>query len=539
MKKIHYLILMITLVAGNISCKKYIEISPQDFLSPESYYKNEAQLTAALAGVYDVMGLNGGYGRNLVKEMALATDEGFCRSSSGIAADFYNHDVSDNRVLDTWKILYLGIERANMLLENMDRADAKDEVKAVIRGEALFLRAYYYFLLVANWGEVPLKLKASESVLNVAIPKAPAKDIYAQITKDMETAEGLVKEITEWNFGGRVSKSAVQGILARVYLNWAGRLNDPSMYTQARNWAQKVILSKKHSLNPDYTQVFINLLQDKYDIKESIWECEFFGNNIGSPFTEFGSFEAQFGPPNTETDPAGYSYGLVMGTYRFFTAFHNDPVTNLSDDVRRDWTLCPWVYVGNKGTAHVDYDPAIKWRLVGKYRRELTTISPKNKNGGPCNFPILRYADVLLMFAEADNAVNGSPSPDAYDAINQVRRRAYAKPIGVADPTVDVTPGLGKDDFLTTVQEERFKELAFEGIRKLDLLRWGIFMKVMKEEEQDVLTNGVVKAPSWPGINVVVRTYQNVTAPRHLLLPIPAAEISLNSALEGHQNEGW
>jgi hypothetical protein len=185
----------------------------------------------------------------------------------------------------------------------------------------------------------------------------------------------------------------------------------------------------------------------------------------------------------------------------------------------------------------VDYSPTIKWRLVGKYRRELTLISPKNKNGGPCNFPLLRYSDVLLMFAEAENEVNG-PTAAAYNAVNQVRRRAYGKPVGVPDAEADLTPGLNKEAFFEAIKNERFKELAFEGLRKLDLLRWDTFLQTMTEEIDDVLNNGVTSAPSWPGITVVARTYQNVD-PRHLLLPIPAVEISLNRAMEGHQNTGW
>ena len=145
------------------------------------------------------------------------------------------------------------------------------------------MRAYYYFILVEHWGDVPLILsptvdlkvleKSAESLL---------EKVYEQIIGDMDLAEDLVQSATGAGFGGRVTKSAVRGILARVCLRMAGNpLNDESRYAEARSWAKKVIrddTESGHRLHPDYSQVFINYAQDKYDIKESIWEVEFWGN---------------------------------------------------------------------------------------------------------------------------------------------------------------------------------------------------------------------------------------------------------------------
>lgn len=534
MKKIIYLMLLLPVFAAS-SCKKYLDTKPQDFIAPETYYTTEAQLTAALMGVYDVMGQNGGYGRNLTVELALANDEGFCRSSTGVLPYFYNSSAADNNVLAAWQGLYTGIERANLLLANIDKATVADATKNEIRGEALFLRAYYYFVLTSYWGDVPLKLLPSSSLNDVDIARTPAKDIYTQVIKDMTAAEGIVNDITTWGYGGRVSKSAVRGILARVCLSAAGRLNDPVYYSQALTWASKVINSNLHTLNADYTQIFINYLQDKYDVKESIWEVEFLGNGIGTSYNESGAFESVFGATNTDTDPAGYSYGLILGTAKLFYSYKNDPATNLSPDARRDWTLSPWTYSGNKGTVHVNYAATNPWRYVGKFRRELEVVTPHNKNTGPCNFPLLRYADVLLMLAEAENQVNG-PTAAAYNALNQVRRRAYGKPLTVADNTVDVAAGLGKDDFFNAVKDERLRELAFEGLRKLDLMRWGTFLQAMKDEQADLAANGSKASAAWPGTAIIMAYYTNPTS-RDLLQPIPTVELSLNHLAK--QNPGW
>lgn len=527
MKKLSYL-LLIPILLSTVSCKKYLETKPQDFISPQTYYSTEAELTAALMGVYDVLGQNGGYGRNLTVELALASDEGFCRSSTGVLPYFYNSSASDNNVLAAWQNMYTGIERANLLLKNINNANATQAIKDEIRGEALFLRAYYYFVLVSYWGDVPLKLEPSSSLNDVNIARTPAKDVYAQIVKDMATSESLVNDITTWGFGGRVSKSAVRGILARVCLSAAGRLSDASYYAQALNWASKVINSGIHSLNPDYTQVFINYLQDKYDIKESIWEVEFFGNGIGTNYNESGNFESVFGATNTDIDPAGYSYGLILSTAKLYNSYK-------AGDVRRDWTISPWTYSGNKGTVHTNYAATNPWRYIGKYRRELELVTPHNKNTGPCNFPLLRYADVLLMFAEAENQING-PTAAAYNAINQVRRRAFGKSLTIADATVDVTPGLSKDDFFTAIKDERFRELAFEGVRKLDLMRWGAFLQAMKDEQADLTANGGFASAAWPGTAIIMRTYTNATS-RDLLQPIPTVEMSLNQSMK--QNPDW
>lgn len=528
MKKI--LIIFSILFSGTFtSCEKFITTLPQDFISPETYYRTETELNTALVGVYDILGQRGVYGRNLILELGLATDEGFCRASTGVLPYFYNNDASDANVANSWTSLYQGIERANLLLKNIDKADASQEAKDVIRGQALFLRSYFYFILVTNWGDVPLKLQPSGSLSEISIKKTPAKDIYEKIITDMTTAEALVMGIAE-SGSGRVSKSAIQGILAKVCLHAAGRVNDPANYALSLQWSEKLINTNIHYLNADYTQVFINYLQDKYDIHESIWEVEFSGNGIGTTYNETENFVSAFGILNSDENPVGYSYGLILSTAKFYNAYS-------ATDKRRDWNISPFTYTGNKGVAKTNYPTTNKWRYIGKYRRELQLLSPKNKNFGPTNFPLLRYADVLLMYAEASNIVNGGPNIAAYKAINQVRRRALGLDINTANPLADLSANLNDVDFLIALKNERFKELAFEGIRKLDLIRWDDFLKVMQDEIADVNTNGITSGPAWPGKAIVARTFENV-AERHLLLPIPQIELSLNSGFGG-QNFGW
>jgi hypothetical protein len=304
--------------------------------------------------------------------------------------------------------------------------------RGAIKGEALFLRAYYHFMLVSNWGDVPLMLKPISSANETSAPRVPAKEVYEQIIKDMTEAEGLVKTAGKSTNAGHVNKSAVRGILARVCLYMAGApIHDVSKYEEARKWALKVMMPDpedgfQHSLNPSYADVFVKMCRDQYDLRESIWEIEYQGNGTDG-FNETGRVGSNNGIKYTGEDPEyAYSYGFVQITGRFWYLFPN-PGSLLSEDERRDWSVATYKTTGTPAIETPYKITEIYERCSGKWRRELEVALPKAKNSGPINFPLLRYSDVLLMFAEADNMVKGAPQVDAITAVNQVRRRAYGK----------------------------------------------------------------------------------------------------------------
>src|SRR5690606_170083 len=197
---------------------------------------------------------------------------------------------------------------------------------------------YYYFMLVQTFGGVPLILEPVATVESVDIPRATAREVYEQIIADMEIAEGLVKNIRELGFGGRVSKSAVRGILARVCLHMAGQpVNDASKYEDARKWAKKVIDDgeSNHALIPEFSQVFINYAQDLYDINESIWEVEFRGNDTDA-YSETGGVGYLNGTRTTNQE-IGESWGGIRVTYKLFNSY-NDA------DLRKYWTITNFNY---------------------------------------------------------------------------------------------------------------------------------------------------------------------------------------------------
>lgn len=598
------------------SCEKFLDTQPTDFLAPETFYKNETQLTAALMAVYSQLGnINEDtYSRFLSLEAPSSNDEVYYRSSTALVAPLYNVDAGFNRFIGCWETLYSGIGRANALLENIDMAEGSETVKNAIKGEAMFMRAYYYFLLVSYWGDVPLVLKSTKSPEEVNIERTPQADIYKFIIEEMTAAEGLVYDVSTLGNPGRVSKTTAEGVLARVCLYAAGRLNDNSYYPQAREWALKCMNSGKHSLNPDYRQIFINHSADKYDLKESMWEVEFNGNNTGSTreYERFGSTIGMINNATATNDNVGFMQGTYVSTGTLFNLF------NISD-LRRDWAMAPFSYTGSDGTRPIiPYASTFIWgRPVAKWRREYQTLIPRIKNFGSTNWPLLRYADVLLMFAEAENQVNG-PTADAYAAINLVKQRAlgtgnkvtsitltnggsgyttvplvkisagslsggtnnsataiatisggrvttititcpgafYSTPptitiegttgtgasatatVGAINPLdANLTPGLDNVAFFNAIKDERSRELCFEGFRKLDLVRWGIFLETMKNMEITINTVAPVAASgTYQGRVTAGLAYRNVTA-RDVLFPIPALEFTLNTKLT--QNKDW
>src|SRR5690606_14592146 len=239
-------------------CKKFLDTKPADFYSPEEYFNTADDLNRALVGVYDPLGSSELYSYNLSSMFGTEADEGYYNRSSIDSTQIYEFTSAHTRIRTTWQRLYEGIARANLLLANVNKPDMSNSARNIIIGEARFLRAYYYFLLVSNWGGVPLVLEPTENPTGNSVARSTDKEIYDFILAEMKDAEGKVRSITSNGNAGRVNKSAVQGILARVCLYMAGEpLKDVSKYAEARDWAKKV-MDGNHSLNVDYSQIFIN-----------------------------------------------------------------------------------------------------------------------------------------------------------------------------------------------------------------------------------------------------------------------------------------
>jgi hypothetical protein len=540
MMKFKYYLLSALLLLSVSSCKKFLDREPQDFLDPEAYYETEAQLNYALNGIYDVLGNSSLYGTAYPSRIGMEADEGAYKDNSLLVGpQVYDFSTSDNYVSNLWKVLYEGIGRANYLLARVDKnKDLTEALRKRVRGEATFLRAYYYFLLVQHFGNIPLVLEpTTTSPENPNLPQSPAKDVYDYIIADMELAEGLVDPITKANNGGRVSKSAVRGILARVCLYNAGYpVNDKTKYAKAKYWAEQVINDNvaEHRLNSSYADIFTNYAKDKYDAQESIWEVEFYGNTSGT-YRETGTLGAWLGIPSNNAG-VGTAYGFITVNRTLWDKYEAPvlPATT-SPDLRREWNIAGFTYnattglpVNNSGSA-----PVIYWqKFPGKYRRVLEAVVPKANNSTPINYPLLRFSDVLLMYAEAENEISG-PSQDIIDKVNLVRQRGYGfAPDAVNANSANLTAEETNSylDFAQAIRDERSRELCFEGLRKPDLIRWGLFVPTMKSVlsamNNDLSGNNLFKTLA----------FKNVKE-KHVVFPIPAREMQLNKSLV--QNANW
>ncbi|RPD41259.1 RagB/SusD family nutrient uptake outer membrane protein [Chitinophaga barathri] len=429
------------LIVSLPSCKKLLETSPSDFISPDEFFSSKENLNAALTGAYSILKNNTLYGDNYQHLITATTDELVYATSGNVPKiPWYNATSADAQVASVWATLYTGIDRANVVLANLNTPTkiTADE-KRHIEGEAKFLRAYYYFMLTQWYGDVPLRLNPTQDPGETNMPFTSSKAVYDWVIDEMITAEGLLNDqkATAFDYTERVTQTAVQAVLARVCLYAAGApVNDSRRYTDAAKWAREVINSDLHRLNPDYTQVFRLQCKDQYDAayKESIWEVGFQVNSATPEQSSPG--QVRVGIP-TASDVAGKNDGRLFvypRLYRTYESFAFTTATNAASDAspdqRRDWCVAPFKYSGGDATT-APAQNAVAYNLYytrypGKWRRSEEN-APRIATQSPTNYPVVRYADVLLMLAEAENELNGGPTPEAIDLVNQVRARAYGK----------------------------------------------------------------------------------------------------------------
>lgn len=522
MKRTILLLLLLPILGG--SCTKLLDKEP-DFVTPDNYYNTEDELLKALNGVYNRMIDTYGrmYSRGLFSYFVVS-DEAFFKNISINNIRVMVMDAGHLDISRLWEIPYEGINRANLLLENVDKANVDEAERNAIKGEALFMRGYYLYLLADFFGPIPLKLHSTQSANDEYLPRAPLTEVYAQIVKDMKEAEQLVHEIDYFSYNERVSKTAVQAMLARVFLKMAGEpLKDVARYEDALEYANKVITSGKHSLNPDFKQIFINHSQDINENKECLWEVGMYGNKIGS-IDQAGWVGVENGIECPDEN-IGVSGGAMRTTAKLYSLY------GTKDTLRRDWCIAPYKFVSSGGSTVKSYFTAaqIYDRNPGKWRREYE-LGTKARSYNSTNFPLIRYSDVLLMKAEADFYVHNAPTPEAYEAINMVRRRAFGKPVDVPNADADIPTNLDNVDFVDSLRNERLRELCFEGIRKHDMIRWGIYVSEMNRMGNDINAT----APST--YRYAGSAGRNTTA-RDVLFPIPTTELTVNKKI--YQNPGW
>ena len=480
------------------SCKKFIELQPISGSSAGVVFGNVATTQQALMGVYGCLTGDQGYGIRLSMYYTVDNDElmgptGDDQDRRGLA---HYHLLPGNAQLEApYDLLYAGIERANNCIHFIPVSDPYMNGSANVQaqekrmlGEALTLRAVFYLELIRNWGDVPAPFDAASFLPSLNLPRMNRDSIYDRLLSDLALAETLVPwrgDPTITSIDERITKGAVKGMRARIALCRGGyalrsetntivRRDDYKTYDSIAMFeCLDIINSGKHALNPSFKSVFHDYL-DAHQIDNIYGELMFqvaMAGGTGQNDSKLGYYN---GPKFAGLGNASL---FILPTY--FYRFD-------STDSRRDVTCAPY-------DCNADFTKAgqkITNIRDGKFRRDW--ISPSLGTSAiqyfGVDWPILRYSDVLLMYAEADNEYNGAPSPLAIQYYEQVRTRAYGtNPIGTT-PT-------DHDGFLAAIQKERSLEFGAEGIRKYDLNRWGILAQTLDSARSALTMLGSAPQP--------------------------------------------
>ena len=579
--------IILTLSLAVSSCS-FLDVEPQVICS-ETFYNSESEVLSGLAGVYGVMSNEPFYG-NYYSMMCSNVDD-LCyynRATTSNYTQVYGHDATSTEVYAAWTEIYKGIRNANAFMEAVSKTDFDED--QMYYSEARFLRAYYHFLLAQAWGDVPLKDKAATSVDDVMCAATSQYEVLKWAADEMEACIPYA-DSTFVNTPSRINRNIIRGILSRVYLFMGGEsvsgADRKECFRRAMCHADTVIMSGHHRLNPEYSKVFINMIEDKYDTEfnESMWEVDFLGNRQSADSWSNGRIGDVIGLMSSGSDNYGsfecnYSYAQYNASLKLWDLYWKEDLTDEQTalaktvtDKRHMWNLPPYNYSGTsvklmtKSSTGEDiiavqqeipvstkkspymygnrisdtsvvrlseeyrmfYDPlaGAGIRNSGKWRREVKyegVMDSKRLYTG-INFPLLRYSDVLLMYAEASLEYEGTMTRKAYDCVKQVRDRA------------GVDTRLYKEynaaSFRNLVRNERARELCFEATRKYDLIRWGIFVKEMNDYYRWTID------ARWASSSqaMYARTVGNSVQQKHILLPIPAVELGVNSMLK--QNALW
>lgn len=470
-----------------LSCEDYYEVNSVSYFEPENIFMNVELTRQAVLGIYQLMTRDEGYSKRLSMYYGVDTDIAMCTGSldngrRGIAR--YAATSGNEEIYKPWRNLYDGIERANICIKYIAESQlyldgSEDEQKQMKRmyGEALTLRALFYYELIRNWGDVPFKTTPYEPGDELNLPKTDRDEIYEYLINDLLFAETLVPWRSEVALDERITKGAVKGLLARIALARGGYSlrreggmqrgsNHLEYYQIARDQCWEIMQSGEHSLNPSYEDVFRThcelLLDNTYG--ESMWE-------VGMGQGESGESGYYIGTRIDDASRYGRGNPGLQAIPTYYLSFD-------SLDTRRDVTIVIYEIDGDNVRLLRNFTNI----NIAKWRRDwMYPLFPGSAKYLGINWVLLRYSDVLLMFAEADNELNHGPSADAVEALRQVRNRAFGE-------NEEYAPAIPTDyeGFFNDIVQERAWELGGECLRKYDLIRWNLLETKLNEMKNDL-----------------------------------------------------
>ena len=362
MKRIGKIAVLAATTLAAASCS-LLDVEPTVIMK-DTYYNTEQEVLHGLAGVYGVMNNEDFYGSNYSIICSLNDDLSYCRASSATyQIDFLEHGAGSIEVYNLWTAIYKGVKNANAFMNAMRDSDLDPD--GFYYHEGRFMRAYYHFLLAQCWGDAPLLDFENTSAQKLHIAKTPQYDVLKWVIGEMDACLDYLPEALD-NAPSRVTRTTAEGILARVCLFTAGATVDrgadsaDDYYKKAMDYSWAVIDSGLHDLNPDYSDVFIRMISDKYDTqyRESMWEVEFKGNREdANNWTNgrIGELNGLQSSPSGNYDQCkcNYSYARYNGSLYLWDLYwqtdrtDDEQAQKTISDVRQNWNMPPYNYAGS------------------------------------------------------------------------------------------------------------------------------------------------------------------------------------------------
>ncbi len=458
--KLKYNLIAIALLGFSFSsCSDFLEQNPQTDLSENDFYKTADDILSAVNGAYSSLQEGDIYG-NWYVFGEIPSDNTRNQLSGSVTTqnefDQFYIDTQNSMIANFWKAAYKVINRTNTILGRIDGIEINTELANRYKLECKFIRALMYFNLVRVYGDVPLVLKEISISESYDILREPKENVYNQIITDLKEAQDLPVSYSTAE-DGRATQGAAKALLANVYMTL-------HKYAEAETILAEIINSGRYSLlentpgslNIDgYKNVFSPV---NHNSKEGIFEIQFLKGGYG----EGSNYANNFAPENSGTNvvAVGGTGGNNIPEMDIYNAYEEG-------DLRRDFSMSLGYYDNRKNNEWVESRYVCKFMDV-----------PYQNNDASNNYPVIRYADVILMYAEALNQ-NGKTA-EACKYLNMTRRRGFGYQTTETSP-VDLQT-TDKAQFALMVEQERRVELAFENHRWFDLIRTGRAVEVMRSK---------------------------------------------------------
>jgi hypothetical protein len=463
MKKI-FITVLIGLSLTLYSCTDELEQHPSGLLTNSNYFQTEDDAVTAVDGVYAILVHSSKntplYGDQILYLSDLTSDYMRAGANSNSpetrAISSVSYDAGNFEVQCTWEQIYKGIARANNAIDNIPKVNASDPFKQRLINEAKFLRALLYFNAVQFWGEIPLV--ASDEYNAEDLNRKPVEDVYHLIIQDLKDASALPLEQSD---RGRATGGSAKALLARVYLvhSSLSGADVTSDLNNAVKYAYEVIKSNQYELFANFYDAFDPA---KKNGKEHVFSAQFaYGQDSG--FSGNSTQHCTWSTGFNQNEPV-----LIIADLELFYNSYAE------GDQRKNGSYAKRLY--NPSTNSVfEFD-------LPRFRKLIDTTNGANWLASAINVSIIRYADVYFTLAEALNELGGPDNEynniSAYDALNEIRRRAFREGKYSVVTNTSVPPfahdlsGLDKDSFRDVLQRERYFEFVLEQTRWFDLVRW-------------------------------------------------------------------